>query len=100
QVSGDLIAEHFAQAQPEKVGRIAAVGPSRYIASGACGTARTPVTKRTTVGKAGANGVVGIQIADAVAFVGALALSLRKLALEELASSPNRTKRIAVDDEY
>ena len=55
------------------------------------------MTSSTTVGETSGDASVGVEIADAVAYVRALPLRLRKLSLEQLTSAPDRAKRIAVD---
>src|SRR5664279_4453196 len=81
------------------MGSIATVRTGHDIAANTGGAAWTAVTQRATIGEAGANGIVGVQVSDAVALVRALAVLAGELALEQLAATPNGAKGIAADNE-
>jgi hypothetical protein len=57
------------------------------------------VAKGTAVCQASADGVICVDVADTVTFIGALSLLARELALKKLATTPHRAKRIPVDNE-
>src|SRR5262249_24733849 len=99
QIASDLIGQHLPKPKPEEVRRIAAVRPCGDIATYARRPPWASMTHRTTVRQTSANRIVNFNITCAVAFVRPLALYASKLALKELASAPNRTKWIAVNDE-
>src|SRR6266513_5311903 len=53
----------------------------------------------TAVGEPCANRAVGVEVANAVAFIASLSLQPGEFALEELPSTADGTKRVALDDE-
>jgi hypothetical protein len=57
------------------------------------------VTERATVGESRPERAVSIEVANAVAFIGALPLQPRKFPLEKLSPAAHRTEGIAVNDE-
>src|SRR5260221_7604630 len=56
------------------------------------------MTCGTAVGEPGANRAVGIEVANAVAFIASLSLQPREFALEELPSTADGAEGIALDD--
>jgi len=53
----------------------------------------------TAVGEPCANRAVGVEVANAVAFIASLSLEPGEFALKELPSAADRAKGIALDDE-
>src|SRR5437773_12252107 len=56
------------------------------------------MTYCTAVGESCANRAIGIEVANAVAFIASLCLHPSEFALEELPSTADRAKRITLDD--
>ena len=66
QVPGDLVGEHLDQAEPEEVGRVAAVRAGEHVAADAGRSAWPAVARSAAVGEAGAEGSLGLDVADAI----------------------------------
>src|SRR5262249_32457468 len=88
ELAGDLVGEHFPQAEPEEVRRVAAVRPRHDVASGAGRATWTPVTARAAVGEPCADREHGVDVSHTVVHGRALQLGPGELALEELAPAP------------
>ncbi len=99
QLGGHLVRQHLFQAQAEEVGSVTTVGAGHHVAAGPGRATRTAVAEGATIGQAGADGDVGIDIAGSVTFIGPLSLQTRELALKELAATPDGPERVALDDE-
>jgi hypothetical protein len=56
------------------------------------------MTQSATIGQPCADGAIGVEVANSIAFVWSLALRLREFALEELPPTPNRAIGIASDN--
>src|SRR5579862_7857657 len=97
EVGGDLIREHFFQAEAEKMRSVAAVGTGINVTAGTSRPARTAVASCATVRKSGADGVVGVDVADAVGGRRTLSLEVGEFALEELAPPTHRAEGVARD---
>src|SRR5690349_18378570 len=79
--------------------RVAAVWASIDVAACSGRTARTSMACGTAVRQTGTDCIVGIQIANTIAFIRPLSLSAGKLPLKKLAAPANRSKRVAIDNE-
>ena len=99
QVGGDLVGEHFLEAEPEEVGRIPAVRTRHDVPARAGCAARPSVTARAAVHEAGADREIRVDVPGAVARDRPLSLIARELSLEELAPAPDRAERVTIDDE-
>src|SRR5438309_5563299 len=78
---------------------VAAIRPRSHISASACGAARASVTAGAAICQACANSTGQVNIAGPITVSRALSLSTEKLALEDLASTADRTERISIDDE-
>src|SRR5215471_3711734 len=76
--------QHFPQAEAKQVRSVAAVRMSCNVATRSRRAAGPSMARGTTVGESGPDGSVGVQVADAIAFIRALSLCSRELALEQL----------------
>src|SRR5436853_31710 len=94
QIGGDFVGQHLFESESEKVRRVPAVRPGGDITASTCGSAGTAMTCCTAVGQPCANRPIGVEVADAVAFIASLSLQPREFALEELPSTPDGAKRV------
>jgi hypothetical protein len=98
-VLGDLVSQHFLKAEPEQMGRVAAVRSRGDVAAEAGRTARPPVTGGARVGKTCRTAHIGAAAPDAVIGRRPVALSDLEFSLKELTAAPDRARRIARYDE-
>src|SRR6185503_19593642 len=95
QVAGNLVCQHFLQAQTEQVWRIAAIRSGYHIASRTCCPTWPAMTRSATIAETSSEAEISVDITEPVVCNRAMSLTTQKLPLEELATAPNGTKRIA-----
>src|SRR5215470_15727224 len=95
QVARNLVCQHFLQTQSKQVWRIAAIRSRYHIASRTGCATRPTMTRSATIAETSAEGETGVDITQPVICNRAMSLTTQKLSLEELATAPNGTKRIA-----
>src|SRR6478752_6314826 len=92
---GDLVRQHFLDAQTKKVRRIPAIRSGRHIAAKAGGSPRASMAGGATIGQPRSDRTVGVNVTLTVQGDGTDALGNRIFALKELTPAPDRPKRIA-----
>jgi len=99
QIGSDFVSQHFFEAEPEQMGSIATVRASGDITAATSRSLRTSMTSGATIGESGANRAIGIDVTNAISFVGSLPLEASELPLKQLPTTADGAKRVALDDE-